>query len=75
MRFSDTAAVYCDCRTKHDSALCGQNAEFIYDNPDGKCKRHWALNHLFAALTVERDDEVKVSKEQRKKIKIKVQKD
>jgi hypothetical protein len=79
MLFGETVAVYCENHTEHNCALCGQNAfiynAFIYDNPDGKCKCHWALNDLFAALTAERDVEVKVSKEQRKKMKMKPQKD
>jgi hypothetical protein len=35
MLVGETVAVYCENRTEHTDALCGQNAEFWYVNAGG----------------------------------------
>jgi hypothetical protein len=43
MLFRETAPVYCENRTKHTSALCGQNAEISCIKAGGAYSDHWAL--------------------------------
>jgi hypothetical protein len=33
MLFGEAVAVYCEICTEHRDTLCGQNAEFLYENP------------------------------------------
>jgi hypothetical protein len=43
MLYMEIIAVCSQIRTKHISALCGQNVEFVNVKPGGTYSNHWAL--------------------------------
>jgi hypothetical protein len=49
MLFRETVAVYCENRTEHTNAFCGQNAEFWYVKRGGTYDyvNHWTFKGRF----------------------------